>query len=474
MTRTVRGRPARRAAAWGAGLALTAAAAAGAATPVPPYVVIGEDGARIARVATRAAACPAIRVDGRRLVMTVRSAAAADPPRRDGGGESASHPAVFDETVCEARLPAAARSARIDGRRLPLPPARIRRIVVIGDTGCRLSDKSRVYQACDDPAAYPFARIAASAARWRPDLVIHVGDYVYRESPCPGPCSGSPWGYGADTWRADFLVPAAPLLRASAIVATRGNHETCDRAGQGWRRYLDPSPLDPATICDNPAEDASGDFSEPFAVPLGAGAQLIVVDSAKTPTLAPPAGDARIARFRAEYDVISRLAARAPHTLLVDHHPILGFAARRRADGSVELLPGNGGLQAAFGAASPRFAPPSVDMILSGHIHLWEAVGFSSDHPVQLVSGMSGTLEDTVPLPDRPPADMPPAPGAVVNAFSSWIDGFGYMTLERTGPARWRLAVRDVEGRVMRRCAVEGARLLWCAPGPAASSAPAR
>ena len=45
----------------------------------------------------------------------------------------------------------------------------------------------------------------------QPDLVIHVGDYHYRESPCADGnegCAGSPWGYGFDAWQADFLASA--------------------------------------------------------------------------------------------------------------------------------------------------------------------------------------------------------------------------------------------------------------------------
>ena len=57
------------------------------------------------------------------------------------------------------------------------------RIVVLGDTGCRL--KGAALQACNDPAQWPFPQLAAAAASLKPDLVIHVGDYLYRESACP-------------------------------------------------------------------------------------------------------------------------------------------------------------------------------------------------------------------------------------------------------------------------------------------------
>jgi hypothetical protein len=56
---------------------------------------------------------------------------------------------------------------------------------------------------------------AASGAKLSPDLVLHIGDYHYRENACPpdiAGCKDSPWGYGWDTWQADLFRPAAPLL----------------------------------------------------------------------------------------------------------------------------------------------------------------------------------------------------------------------------------------------------------------------
>ena len=48
----------------------------------------------------------------------------------------------------------------------------------------------------------------------------------------------------------------------------RGNHEYCARAGQGWWRLIDPHPLAGARLRDA-ANDDNGDYSDPYAVPLG-------------------------------------------------------------------------------------------------------------------------------------------------------------------------------------------------------------
>ena len=437
-----------------------AVAAPTAGFAMTSYVLLGDDGARVARAITREAVCPSMLVDGRPAAMAPRAPAETIAQRQTISSSADSKPSVFDGLVCEATLPAAARIASVGGRNLPLPPAVIRRIVVIGDTGCRIKILDNASQDCNDPKAYPFAQVAASAARWRPDLVVHVGDFLYRENACaPGNagCAGTPWGYGADAWRADFFGPAEPLLTVAPLALARGNHESCTRAGQGWWRYLDPHDYVPGRDCNDPAYDTIGDFTDPYAVPLGDNAQLIFFDSSDTPGKALAEGDIRAAHYREAYAKIAVLAAGAPHSILVNHHPVFGFAAKEGKDGAgVSLSPGNGGLQSVFGALNPRYLPAGIDLSLAGHIHVWEALSFSSDHPAQIVAGFSGTLEDIVPLPATLPADATPAKGAVVKAFSSWVDGFGFMTLERRGDDAWHVEVHDVQGAVVNTCEIRG------------------
>jgi hypothetical protein len=390
--------------------------------------------------------------------MSVRAAATTLAQRPTASAPALSKPSDFPVTVCEANLPRGVRAASVIGRALPLPKAEVRRILVIGDTGCRLKAADHAYQACNDPAAYVFARLARTAAAWKPDLIVHVGDYEYRETPCPdgmAGCEGSPWGYGWDAWNADFFTPGAPLLAAAPLVLARGNHEDCARAGQGWFRMLDPRPLAAGRDCNDPAKDLETDDSAPYAVPLGGGAQIVVMDLSAAPNGALKSDDARLALYRADFQALTALAGHAASTLMVTHKPILGFGAEAAIAGG-KLFGGNGAILSAFAAEDPALLPKGVDVLLAGHIHLWEQVSFSSDHPSQFITGFSGTQEDVVPLPEHMPADARPAPGAVPDAFSSWVAGFGYMTLERTGPRAWRALVRDVDGKVVNRCRIQG------------------
>ncbi|MDB5432025.1 MAG: metallophosphoesterase [Caulobacter sp.] len=452
-----------------------------AAPPAPvSYVLVGPDGARLARTLTAAPDCPAIVLDGRPAPMTVRAVARTSPLRKSVFNPE-TKPSVFSETVCEAPVPASVRRASIAGARLPLPPARITRIVVIGDTGCRLKANPAgggEFQACNSKDAYPFARVAASAAAWKPQLVVHVGDYHYRENACPADnagCAGSVWGYGGDAWMADFFEPGAPLLRAAPLALVRGNHESCSRGGQGWMRYLDVAPFSAARSCDDPANDAVADYSDPFAVPLGGGAQLIMFDSSNAPAGVMPAGDIRLKHYSDNFVAMRALAAHAPYSILVDHHPLLNLGAYAGPDGKVSVVGGNAGLQQAFGPFSPTFVPSGVKLVLSGHVHLWEATSFNGAFPGQFVAGFSGTQEEAVPLPRAVPPGFMTAPGALVDTFSSWSVGFGFMTMTRAGPDRWRVEVRDLDGKVVNRCRVAGSEIS-CRIGyvpPYAAKAPA-
>jgi hypothetical protein len=341
---------------------------------------------------------------------------------------------------------------------LPLPVAEPKRIVVIGDTGCRL--KGKEFQDCNDAKEYPFAHIASSAAAFRPDLVVHVGDFHYREDPCPDDrpgCKGSPWGYGWDVWNADFFRPAKALLHAAPWIVARGNHESCERAGQGWWRYLDPHPLLPRRDCDNPADDAIGDYSDPYAVPIGQGGQMIVFDSANTSYKGLAPGDPRRVAYADTLRKVQALAAHADYNIAIDHHPLFAFGALQdKKTGAITLFGGDKGLLQSFGDVDPKLMPESVNILLSGHVHLWEQTSFSSAHPTQFVSGFSGTAEDIVPLPASVPPSETPAPGAVVAHMSSWIDGFGFMTMERTGAKDWLVVVHDRDGKERNRCMVHG------------------
>jgi hypothetical protein len=423
------------------------------------FVLLGPDGQPVARVITRASECPLLRVDDIAQPMTVRAAPAIVPPRPTTGKPENAKASAFPVLVCDALIGARAVRVSVAGRSLPLPRSAPKMIVVIGDTGCRAAIKDEIFQACNDPVDWPFSEIAAAAAATHPDLVIHVGDYHYRESACPegkAGCAGTPWGYGWDTWTADFFAPAQPLLAAAPWIVVRGNHESCNRAGQGWWRFLDPRPLGSHRDCNDPNDDAVGDFSEPYAVPIGREAQLIVFDSSKAGLKPLASDDPTYRTYAAQLKQAFALARRTPRNFFLSHHPALGFAPNPALQ-PTGLYPGNEALQSVLRSINgERLSPAGVQAQLSGHVHLFEMVSFASAQPTQIISGNGGTRADA-PLPSALARGSQPSPGAVVEAIVSTTQ-FGFLTMEQDQRGAWRIEARNRRGQPISICALRGSK----------------
>jgi hypothetical protein len=418
-------------------LVLLAAGCATAPRPAPvasgrpAWVEIGPQGA-LARtiVTTGGTVCPEMVVDGAPKAMTARST-----PQ-----------SCFQVLICEAPIPEGASAVSIGGTKLPVPPKKIKRIAIIGDTGCRLKDENcsdthtcdpqctaTEIQKCNDPEEWPFASVAALVAREKPDLVVHVGDYHYREARCPEgnpDCQGSPTGDNWPSWKADFFDPAAPLLAAAPWVVARGNHEECKRAGQGWFRFLDPGPV-PADCNDDPNPYAA-------AVP---GLQLLVMNTST-------AGSEDAAFYAPAFQTVNQLAhdAASP-SWLVMHHPLWAFLEYQ---GKLETLSDN--LQ----QASNNDLDEKIQLVSTGHIHLFEAVGFGKDsgRVPNVITGTTGTELDG-PI-QKEMVGQSIAGEEVKTAISR--DKFGYALAEPDKDG-WRLTVYSVKGNPKAVCEIEGTEL---------------
>lgn len=350
------------------------------------WIELGPEAIPLARVITTAKTCPDIQIDQQLQAMTIHGAATS----------------AFPVTVCEATIPPGTTQARIGTSPLALPKANLEKILVVGDTGCRL--KGKHFQACNDPQAWPWATIAKETAAWQPDLILHVGDYYYREAPCPANqrgCAGSPWGDNWQAWNADFFAPAQSLLTAAPWVFLRGNHELCSRGGQGWFHFLDPRPQ--PTSCP--------DYTPAYQVPLPQ-LNLIVLDSAAAEDLIAQPTSA--ATYREQLSPL--LQDNSTPTWLLTHRPIWGIG--QAAKGTLFRL--NATLQAT--ASSLNLT--ALNTIFSGHIHLYEHLDFGAG-PGQIIVGNSGTALNapiTTPLLGEMIA------GKTIKS-SQTSANFGYMTL---------------------------------------------
>src|SRR5271170_3269547 len=379
-----------------------------------PWVELGADNLLSVRVvvASGVSACPRVVADGTPVEARQRG---------DADGD-------FAVTVCVADVPVATTVLTIDGKKLPTLPAVVNRIAVFGDTGCRIEGKA--LQDCNDPAQWPFPVIAKKAADKKPDLVIHVGDYYYRESACPADrpgCAGSPHGDNWTTWSEDFFAPAAPLLAAAPWVMVRGNHEVCTRGGKGWFRLLDPQP----------ALSSCQPRTEPYRLHFG-GLDLLLFDGAYADDFSAPAD--KVAAYAGQLAPL--LADAPPHAWLLTHKPVWAMAQAQLSG-----LTSNQTVQAAIRGQ----VPAALDLVLSGHLHDFLSYEFGPERPAQLVVGTGG--DTLLPLGQAPVVGAEIDGMTVRRGFAS--ERFGYFIMEREADG-WAGTLYAPDDTVLARCRLAG------------------
>jgi hypothetical protein len=377
------------------------------ATPAQ-WIQLEAGGAAEVRAVTQAPDCPKFQLlSGGALALTPRTAADSN-----------------FALVCGAALP---KGASVAG----LPPVNLapRRIVILGDTGCRLKDQA--IQNCNNPRDWPFPSVAAAAARLKPDLVIHMGDYQYRETPCPAGnqgCAGTPYGDNWPAWKADFFAPAAPLLAAAPWIFVRGNHEDCDRAGPGYLRLIGPLPF--AAAC-------AGHLA-PYRVPLGDFVLMVMDDADASDTDVDPA---KVPVYQAELAETGTPSA-LPVWLTL-HRPI--WAA---VTGPLNV-PIGGNAQIIAAAEKTMIGSP-VTLMLSGHLHTFEAINYARGGvPPQIVAGNGGDDLLVTPANLKGAAFQGHSGVTVKDGLS--VGGFGFLLLTKSDSG-WTIDLYDSAGVAEGQC----------------------
>jgi hypothetical protein len=428
----------------------------------------GPTGALEARAVVEGGVCPQIVVDLRYRLMQMRAAADANfrsicsatippgskqaalvfapayrVPRPDASATDAEWRAWWDKEGLPVPAADADNAVWLDWSErvrahmptnlvpLPVPVADPQRILIIGDGGCR--SKADKHQDCAKPETWPFAQVAAEAAKLKPDLVIHVGDYVSREQACPAAvavCQNQPFGDNWAAWDADTFTPLKPLLAVAPVVFARGNHEECSREGLGFLRLLGPQVFDPKAGCIP--------HLPPYSVPF-ARLNLVVSDDADAPEMSVV--EPSVPVYRAE---IANLAKEKTPTWWVLHRPIWGLI-------SGPLGVPVGGNQTLIAAVPETGIPAPVELMLSGHIHTFEAINYTPEPhvPPQILSGRGGDLMDPTPV-DLSGAIFQGSSGVHVKDGIS-VPEFGFSLMTRTDDG-WRIDVYDWHGAIQRVC----------------------
>lgn len=397
-------------------------------------------GHAVVRAITSQKTCPRATVDGKPLPMTVREAASA----------------AFPVTTCQASLPAGSHAILVVGYSLAVKPARLQRIIVIGDTGCRL--KGPLTQDCNDVRRWPFPLVAAHAAARHPDLVIHAGDYYYRESPCPEGnkgCAGSPHGDGWQSWDADLFTPAGPLLTAAPWIFVRGNHEQCGRGADGWFRFLDAAPL--PQRCDDSIT------APPFTVRID-GLTLNVMDSADTDDTTAPQN--LVDLFNRQFEQLGA-ATETGHGWILTHRPIWGVdpkivgkprpgqEAASESEAMNPKLPGFNAVDYPVNRTEQVSADArklaGTNMILAGHVHLFTALSFGPQRPAQLIVGNGGDNPNVAVA--GPSTRTETIDGLPAHVFQ--LERYGYFMLDRTKDG-WIGTAFSIDDQILGTCNLIG------------------
>lgn len=372
------------------------------------WIVYGPSGPIARTIVENGGDCPAITIDGRSATMRTYTLPGKNYPVR----------------VCEAAIAADAKSASIGDTHLPVAKLnRSAKVAILGDTGCRRkAGKTPQIQDCSDPKAWPFKEVADAVAAWDPDLILHVGDYYYREAACKG-TNCVPATYNWKRWYADFFHPAKKLLPNAPWVMVRGNHEECSRAAEGWFRFLDPRSYlwEDVKFCNSNLQ-----FTPPYTLSIG-DMNIAVIDSSQA---ADDLDETQVPIFVNE---LTLLAKSPPNSWMMLHHPLWADSYSEEDSDTM--------------AAAWQKAPiPNLGLVLSGHIHALEMIGFTGNQTPQLVVGNGGTALD-------PAVNDPTGTALGDRTVASFYQDneFGFIAATHDGNA-WTFDIRKRDGTSKTKC----------------------
>lgn len=384
--------------------------------------------------------CPEVKIDGQLAKMQIRFE---------------KHPPDFAVTVCQSELPKSFSRVEVGGVSLVAKKKALTKVAVIGDTGCvrkRSKEQQIENQNCTDSKEWPFPEIAKQVGEWNPDLVIHVGDYIYRENLCPMDQPNCADGKLRDRWlgwKEDFFKSAQPLLTKAPWIFTRGNHEKCKKASSGWFAFLDPAAQSAPASCEA--------FTDPYLVQLEK-MGILVLDTSSESEFEPKS--ALKSRFKMQLDLVAK--ARQANALesiwVVSHKP---FWAVEPADPLKKL--GQMPMSENLMSAAFQFPLQSVQLVLSGHVHSFQALSFEDKRAPQIVAGTSGARLHSEAIEGLPSLQY----GGSRAKVGIHKPVHGFVTLERSSEtAPWTVAQRTVQGKVLTECTLSSNELTNCVQYP--------
>jgi hypothetical protein len=226
------------------------------------------------------------------------------------------------------------------------------------------------------------------------------------------------------------------MLSAAPLVMVRGNHEAYGADCAGWFRYFAfASAVSSCTLRQR--------FTPPYKIKLTAHRELIVLDTSDAPYNAK----SDIPEYKNELAQANALVKQP--AWLISHVP-LSDVAKKGIEAGPAILE-----QALKSLGTPL--SPNFRMVISGHLHQFEYLSFTTPVPAQLILGNGGTqMSKAIPVLPNTVVDMYDNV-KVLEGLAQSIFGYGLIQLKNkdSPDANPKSAtIKNVNDTVYRTCSL--------------------
>ncbi len=365
--------------------------------------------------------CPLVQIDGKTETMAVRA-------RKDKD---------FEVTVCNLKIADTVTDVKVANQEFKLRKRKdIKKMHLVGDTGFNNSWSSKagffswetagLYKDWLSGAKPMFPAVANKIAEDSPELIIHMGDYLYSHTKTFA------------QWRQEFFEPASEMLSKAPLVFVRGNKESCEEHGDAYRRLFDVEPYDKDSACKKviPA----------YTIEV-AGGKFLILDSSDAQSIEKSykqKGDnfynlTETSLIHDLKDFAQHLTDPATNSFIITHRDVWGCAPKS----TTTCSPGGYLMREKVLNQDGMEKLQNIQAVLSGHLHLF-AISSFKDHAMQIIIGNGGTVLNT---PYKIGEEYGPISNDPSNVQKHAEDyKHGYATLERNQNGGWTLISKFTKG----------------------------
>jgi predicted phosphodiesterase len=288
--------------------------------------------------------------------------------------DQAIRPNCFNVLVCEYKIASNdfnifIQTSDLKRWKVPSIPKTVSKIMVLGDSGSKEKFENCTNGSCK--REYAIWPIQEHAVKQKFDLIFHMGDFRYTDVVCnKDKCEDN-----LQNWIVEFFGPLYKLFQKAPVVFIRGNHEMCDpkEAGIGWFHFVYHRRSVNSPHCDQVKQD-DWKYTPNWKFTFS-GQQFVVMDTSFANDYPSKDSSKYKEIIKDLYDLVGNR-----HTILLTHKPIWSCKGE-----TVDEKILNWTLQKAL----DNTLPPSIKLMIAGHVHAYVMIGHKTKAP-QLMVGNSG------------------------------------------------------------------------------------